>query len=97
MVFKIKNTKNRKPYWFITVFEKLEISKPGPVDTGCKRCMGFFLNKQIALDVLHTNSTDMHEFCYDYAVLEKYYDGLLEYGAERQFLGMTKKKTDSLK
>ena len=27
----MKNSKNRKPYWFITVFERLEIRKPGLV------------------------------------------------------------------
>ena len=54
--------------------------------------MGFFLNKQIALDVLHTTSTDMDEFCYDYAVIEKYYEGLLGVSTERQFFKYDKEK-----
>lgn len=30
----MKSPKNKKPYWFITVFEKLEISKPGLFQSG---------------------------------------------------------------
>lgn len=89
----MKNSKNRKPYWFITVFEKLEIRKPGLVDTGDKRCMGFFPDKRSAVEALHTNSTDMNDdSLYDYDVMEKYYEGLLGVSTERQFFKYDKEK-----
>ena len=88
----MKSTKNIKPYWFITVFEKSEISKRGSVDTGDRRCLGFFKDRQSAVDALHKNSTDMYEFCYDYAVLEKYYEGLSGYGRESQFFKFDQEK-----
>ena len=83
---------NTQPYWFVTTFEKIESDKSGSVDTGDIRCWGFFRDRQVAVDALHTNATDMYEFCYDYAVLEKYYEGLLGYGHERQFFRYEREK-----
>lgn len=43
---------------------------------GACRCWGYYLNKDDAIRALNTNATDMWEFCYDYAVLECYEEGV---------------------
>lgn len=70
---------DKQIYWFITVFEKAEIDKLGWPKTGTTRCWGFYKNKEDALDILHNNITDLWETCYDYAVLEPYYEGISGY------------------
>ena len=76
-----------KIYWFITVMEKIEPDDRYFAKTGCTRCLGFFCNKEDALGILHNNITNLWECCYDYAVLEPYYEGICVYGSmeERQF------------
>lgn len=76
-----------KVYWFITVMEKIEPDDRYFAKTGSTRCWGFFCNKQDALDTLHNNITDLWEYCYNYAILEPYYEGICGYGfgEERQF------------
>lgn len=71
------------PIWFITVFEKVDTLKSekdgrdlGFGDTGARCTWGFFYDKEKALEALENNSTDMWEYCYDYAVLEKYSPGI---------------------
>lgn len=70
-----------KTYWFITVFgnfdEQWGISS--------WRTWGFYVNKEDALEALHTNRTDMWETIYKYAVLEAYEEGICGYAFERQF------------
>lgn len=63
-------------YWFITVMEKIEPNERFYVTMGSTRCWGFYSNKDWAIEALHTNATDMWETCYNYAVLEKYYEGI---------------------
>lgn len=76
-----------KVYWFITVFEYCEKDALGWPKFGATRCWGFYSNKQDALNTLHENRTDLWETCYDYAVLEPYYEGISAMGfkEDRQF------------
>ena len=74
---------NDKTYWFITVFKEFDDIY------GIKgaRTWGFYSNKEDALKVLKENRTDIWEYCYDYAVLEAYHEGISGYDFEegRQF------------
>ena len=63
-------------YWFITVMEKIDPNERFLAKFGDKRCWGFYANKQDALNTLHENRTDLWETIYNYAVLEKYYEGI---------------------
>jgi len=73
-------------YWFITVMEKMEPDKRFLMKTGDRRCWGFYSKREWALETLHTNATDLWETIYDYAVLEKYYEGISnEEMSSRQF------------
>ena len=62
-------------YWFITVFKEFD------KNYGIKgsRTWGFYRNKEDALNILKYNITDLWEYCYDYAVLEPYYEGISGY------------------
>ena len=72
-------------YYFITVFQKLDIDELGWPDYGSSRCWGFYCNKETALKALHENWTDMEETIYHYAVLEQYQEGISNCLQERQF------------
>ena len=74
-----------KSYWFITVLSKLEEDSRGWCVTGSTRCWGFYSNKEDALNALHKNITDLWEYCYDYAVLEEYHEGISNHTLNRQF------------
>ena len=76
-----------KVYWFITVLEYIEEDDLGWPKFGATRCWGFYTDKEVALKALHENWTDMWETCYDYAVLEPYYEGISGIGdkEDRQF------------
>ena len=73
--------------WFITVFEKVELTKLGWPDFGCSRTWGFYSDREIAVQALHKNWTDMWETCYHYAVIEKYEEGIsgYEFGSRKWF------------
>ena len=83
-----------KVYWFITVFEYAEIDNFGWPKTGHTRCWGFYTNKEYAIRALHCNYTDMQETCYNYAVLEPYYEGISGevFDEPRQFFKYDKEK-----
>ena len=66
----------KEKYYFITVFEKIEADKLGWPNTGSSRCWGFYRQKDVALQALHENWTDMEETIYQYAVLEEYNEGI---------------------
>ena len=65
--------------WFITVFEKIEPSANGWPEFGCQRTYGFYSERETAVRALHENWTDMWEYCYDYAVIEKFDEGISHY------------------
>lgn len=72
-------------YYFITVFEKLDINEHGNPDTGSSRCWGFYCEKDTAFQAVHENWTDMEETVYGYAVIEGYHEGISHYTFFRQF------------
>lgn len=83
----------KRSYWFITVMEKIEPDERFLAKFGDKRCWGFYSNQNWALEALHTNATDMWETIYDYAVLEKYYEGISnEEMSSRQFFKYDRKR-----
>lgn len=73
------------PIYFITVMEKLEPHKNFYCATGSTRCWGFYFDRQQALQTIHNNVTDLWETCYNYAVLEEYYEGVAPLCESRQF------------
>ena len=62
--------------YFITCFERYGKTKLGWPDIGSSRTFGYYLNKEMAIEALHTNHTDLHECLYNYAVIEKIPMGL---------------------
>lgn len=74
---------NNKTYWFITVFTRFD-DKYGIKGS---RTWGFYSNKEDALKALKENHTDLWEYCYDYAIIEAYHEGISGYDFEegRQF------------
>lgn len=79
-----------KQYYFITVFERLEIDDLGYPDTGCSRCWGFYADKDTAFKAVHENWSDMEETCYEFAVIEEYLEGISYYTGFRQFFRYNK-------
>ena len=71
--------------WFITVMEKCEPDEQFLANLGDKRTWGYFKDHDTAVQALHENWTDMWEFCYDYAVLEKADEGICPNCGERQW------------
>lgn len=73
--------------WFITVFEKIELTALGWPDFGCSRTWGFYSERKTAAQALHENWTDMWETCYHYAVIEQYAEGIsgYEFGSRQWF------------
>lgn len=69
--------------WFITVMEKIEPSDRFMALFGGQRTWGYYKDQDVALQALHENWTDMWEFCYDYAVLEKFGEGIVPDCQER--------------
>ena len=64
--------------WFVTVIEKLDADGYGDglCGTGCTRTWGFYSDVNDAINALHSNKTDMHEYFYDYAIIEEYNEGI---------------------
>lgn len=71
--------------WFVTVVEKMEYKSPYFANTGDTRTWGFYSEKNDAVQSLHENRTDMREYCYDYAVIEEYEEGISNDTGERQW------------
>ncbi len=71
--------------WFITVMEKIEPSDQFYALFGDQRTWGYYKDYNMALRVLHGNRTDIWETCYDYAVLEKFGEGISPYCEERHW------------
>ena len=49
------------------------------------RCIGYFENKDEAIEAIETNLGDMHEYTYNYAVIEELSSGLYPYDVEPIF------------
>ena len=57
--------------FFITVFDDIIPNDDYFVEYGDKRTWGYFPEYEWAAMALHENKIDMHEGCYNYAVIEK--------------------------
>lgn len=66
-------------YYFITVMENVYVGSFGLPRFVNKRTWGFYTCFGEADRVLHNNITDLHEDCYDYAVIEEYEEGISGY------------------
>lgn len=62
--------------YFITCFERYGKTELDWPDIGSNRIFGYYPNKEMAIEDLHTNNTDLHEYLYNYAVIEKIPMGL---------------------
>ena len=65
--------------WFITVFEKIEPVDNDYPEFGWQRTLGFYLDHKAAIQALHENWIYMSAYDCDYAVIEKFNEGLLGY------------------
>jgi len=72
-------------YYFITVFEKLDIDELGLPSTGADRCWGFYRDKEKAFQCVHENWTDLEETIYHYALIEEYEEGISNLTGYRQW------------
>lgn len=66
-----------QPIYVITVMTKSARDGHGYCTHGNTRIWGFWYDKEIALQALHENWTDMWEYTYNYAVLEEYQEGTI--------------------
>ncbi len=64
-------------YYFITVME--DVGRKFITCVKNKRTWGFYTCFGEADKVLHNNIIDLHEGCYDYAVIEEYEEGISGY------------------
>lgn len=78
--------------YFITVFTKMEEDKLGWPNLGSQRTWGYYNMHEDAVRALHNNSTDMWEYCYDYALIEKIGPGICAYCEYRQWFKYDKEK-----
>lgn len=69
--------------WFITVMAKVRPTEYGLAEFGDMRTWGYYKTYDEALLALNHNWTNMWEYCYDFAVLEKMDEGVPAYCEER--------------
>lgn len=75
--FKNKVATGEYPIYVIVVMEKDgKERKNGFSDFGAVDNVGFYYSYTNAIVALHTNSCDMHECCYNYAMVERVFPGL---------------------
>lgn len=63
--------KERNPIYIITVFEEFKPQPHESTKTGCKDVVGFKHSFERADEVVRENTCDIHEDCYNYAVIEE--------------------------
>lgn len=78
--------------YFITVFDKCEPNDMYFADLGDQRTWGYYPEYEWAVNALHENRMDMHEDCYEYAVIEKIDYGICALANERQWFKWDKEK-----
>lgn len=71
--------------YFITVFEKIEPNDIYFAEFGDQRTWGYYKERSMATQALHENWTNIHEGCYDYAVIEDLDMGISPYCKWRQW------------
>jgi hypothetical protein len=74
VIWCIKVLEKVEPYIYKYIYEEDEDS--GFNDYGSTRVWGFYYDREKCVQALHENATDMHEGCYDYAVMESYHEGI---------------------
>lgn len=62
--------------FFITCFQKCELASDKFPKIGATRTFGYFPTKDLAEEALRSNSCDMYEYLYSYAVLEEIPEGI---------------------
>lgn len=68
-----------KPIYRIMMQEKSgEDFRSGWPDTGAQANMGFFYDKQDAIDAMHENALDIRECVYDYGYVIEQHEGLYD-------------------
>jgi hypothetical protein len=78
--------------YFITVFDKVEPSDMFLAEFGDQRTWGYYPEYVLAANALHKNVTDLHEGCYEYAVIEKIDWGICAICDERQWFKWDREK-----
>lgn len=71
--------------FFITCFEKVSTDDLGWISMGATRTFGYERTFTDAKYALNTNCYDMHEYLYDYAVVEDICDGIHPHCKDRWF------------
>ena len=75
-IFTIIEDEEDQLMYFITVFTKYEINQRGFADIGSSRTVGYFKNKDDAINSVLDNCCDIFEYTYNYAVVEWIEPGL---------------------
>lgn len=65
----------RKSIFVIKVMEKLELDKDGYLTFGAERNIGWYRKKKWAFRCVEHNNCDIHEYTYDYAIIEEVEEG----------------------
>ena len=78
--------------YFITVFENIELDVSRPAILGNERTWGYYPENEKAATALHENITDLHEGCYDYAIIEKIGPGICADVTKKQWFKWNKEK-----
>lgn len=56
----------------ITVFQTLKpTSESNLIDFGSRRCVGWYKSKDEAANAVENNFSDMHDYIYNYAIIEE--------------------------
>ena len=71
--------------YFVTVMDKCEPNEQFIALFGDSRCWGYYEHYDQAVMALRENRTDLHEGCYNYAVIEKFGPGIVPYCEMRQW------------
>ena len=78
--------------YFITVFDKVEPNEMYYAEFRDRRTWCYYTEYQMAVNALHENRTDLHEGCYEYALIEKIGPGIIALCEERQWFKWDKEK-----
>lgn len=68
--------------FFITCFSKCEEDEKGLLYTGDTRTFGYFDDFEICKQALNENRCDIHEYLYEYAVVEYIEQGIYSHAKE---------------
>ena len=69
---------NALKIYTILTFTKLEIDEHKWPVFGSERLVGYYADKQHAIEAVKNNNADINETCYDYALVEEVEEGLYQ-------------------